>query len=196
MPPFARAPLHPKNVAITIVVSVLSVKNIPQADLVGNCDALVQVRHGKGIFRTAVKHNVKECEWSNEDFELCFANTVIKKLSECDPAEGSHKFISFTLMDDDRIRFEELGYASIDLLQIISVDEEGTYLTLPLHKQGKDVVDTSGKQTTIQVRIRRDSQDKSAWTPPSLGAPAIRLILQIVKVVRSLRRDALSEIVV
>ena len=182
MPPLARAPLHPDNVAITIVVSVLSAKHLPQADLGGNCDALVHVRHGKSIFQTAVKHNVKECEWSNEDFELCFANTVIKKLSECDPAEGSHKFISFTLMDDDRIRFEELGYASIDLLQIISVDEEGTYLTLPLHKQGKDVVDTSGKQTTIQVRIRRESQSKSAWTPPSLGAPAKHLILRIEKV--------------
>jgi hypothetical protein len=179
MPPFARAPLHPKNVAITIVVSVLSVKNIPQADLVGNCDALVQVRHGKGIFRTAVKHNVKECEWSNEDFQFCFANTVAQKLFDCDPAEGSHKFVCFTLMDDDRIRFEELGYASIDMLQILSVDEEGKYLTLPLHKQGKDVVDTSGRQTTIQVRIRRGSQSESAWTSPSLGASAKLLILRI-----------------
>jgi hypothetical protein len=180
IPPLARAPLHPENVAITIVVSVLSAKHLPQADLVGNCDALVQIRHGKHIFRTAVKCNVKECEWIDEDFQFCFEKAEVKKLSNCDPAEGSHKFISFTLIDDDRIRFEELGYASIDLLQIISVDEEGTYLTLPLHKQGKDVVDTSGKQTTIQVRICRESQPKSAWTPPSLGASAIRFILRIV----------------
>jgi hypothetical protein len=82
-------------------------------------------------------------------------------------------------MDDDRIRFEELGYASIDMLQILSVDEEGKYLTLPLHKQGKDVVDTSGRQTTIQVRIRRGSQSESAWTSPSLGASAKLLILRI-----------------
>ena len=179
LPPLARAPLHPDNVAIKFVVSVLSAKHIPQADLVGNCDALVRVCHGKSTFLTAVKHKVKECEWSNEDFEFFFANNVIKKLSDCDPAEGSHKFISFTLMDDDRVRFEELGHASIDLLQIISVDEEGTYLTLPLHKQGKEVVDTSGKQSTIQVRIRRESKSESAWTAPSLGAPAKRL-MQIV----------------
>ena len=181
MPPLARAPLHPENVAITIVVSVLSVKHLPQTDLVGNCDVLVQVRHGEHIFQTAVKCNVKECGWSDEDFHFCFEKAEVKKLSDCDPAEGSHKFIYLTLLDGDRIRFEELGYASIDLLQIISVDEEGTYLTLPLHnKQGKDVVDTSGKQTTIQVRIRRESQSESAWTSPSLGAPAKRLIQQIV----------------
>ena len=177
MPPNARAPLPPENVATTFVVSVLSAENLPQADMVGNCDARVRVRYGTGVFETAVKHNVHDCVWENEDFEFCFPNHVLENLSKCDPTEGSHKFMSFTLMDQDTLKQQALGYANIDMLHIMNIGGEGENFVLTLHKEGEIVVDTADKQTKIHVRVCKKSPSNAEWKPPTLGQSSKRLPL-------------------